>query len=202
MDTTQEDAALWAEHLIASRRTTLPKRLEGTEPSPALKQRILQAAASAPDHDQILPWRFIEVPTQARSALAEAFAQALLERDPQARPEDVDQAREKAHRSPWLLLAVARTGGLPDDIPAHERLISAGAAIQNILLMATALGLGSCLTSGKATASTALRQLFQLTPDETALCFISVGHIRQARAPRPRPAVDQYCSVLSLPEQN
>lgn len=191
-----DNTPLWASTLIHSRRTTLPKRLRGPGPDASEQARILEAAAAAPDHDQILPWRFIEVPEQRRSALGQAFAQALLERDPQADPQACAQAREKAQRAPWLLLAVVRTNGAPADIPAAERVLSAGAAIQNMLLMATALGLGSALTSGKALQSQALRQLFGLKVDEEALCFINIGHIGEARRPRPRPEVMRYFSVL------
>ncbi len=99
-------------------------------------------------------------------------------------------------RSPWLLLVVVRTGGEPAEIPAAERVLSAGAAIQNMLLMATALGLGSALTSGKALQSQALRQLFALKDKEQALCFINIGHIGEPRQPRARPEVAQYFSVL------
>lgn len=196
MYTNVADPALWAATLIQSRRTTLPKRLCGPGPDAAQKALILEAAAAAPDHDQHLPWRFIEVPEAQRPALSQAFEAALLERDAQADAPAREQAREKAMRSPWLLLAVARTGGEPAEIPAAERLLSAGAAVQNMLLMATALNLGSALTSGKALQSRALRQLFALAPDEQALCFINIGHIGEPRKARARPEVARYFSVL------
>ena len=105
------DAPSWADTLIHSRRTTLPKRLCGPGPDGAQRNAILAAAAAAPDHGQLLPWRFIEVPDTQRARLAQAFADALLARDPAASADDVEQAREKAHRSPWLLLAVCRARG-------------------------------------------------------------------------------------------
>lgn len=196
MTPSTSDATLWAATLIQSRRTTLPKRLCGPGPDAAQKTAILQAAAAAPDHDQILPWRFVEIPPARREALGAAFEAALLARDPGADAPARQQAREKAARAPWLLLAVVRTGGEPLDIPAAERLMSAGAAIQNMLLMATAQGLGSSLTSGKALQSASLRSLLALSPNETALCFINMGHIREPRQDRARPEVSRYFSVL------
>lgn len=189
------DAPLWAATLIQSRRTTLPKRLCGPGPDETHKRLILEAAAAAPDHDQILPWRFVEIPATGRAALGQAFEDALVDRDPAATADERTQAREKAMRAPWLLLAIARTGGAPDDIPAHERLLSAGAAIQNMLLMATALGLGSSLTSGKAMGSAALRQRLGLTDAEVALCFVNIGHIRDARKERDRPVPARFFST-------
>lgn len=189
----------FAAALIHARRTVLPKRLGAPGPDARQLDRILEAAAAAPDHGQLLPWRFVLVPSDARWRLAEVFAIALRERDAGATEEQLAQAREKAFRAPTLLLAVARTGAPADDVPLAERLVSAGCAIQNILLMATALGFGSALTSGKAMQSAALRQLFALAPDEQALCFINIGTVASARAPRARPAVRQYVSELTLP---
>jgi nitroreductase len=193
------DATAWADALIHSRRTTLPKRLCGPGPDGAQRVAILAAASAAPDHGQLLPWRFIEVPPTHRATLAEAFAAALLARDPQADAEALALAREKAHRAPWLLLVVCRARGGDPEVPAQERLLSAGAALQNMLLLATAMGLGSGLTSGKALSSAPLRTLFGLHEDEDALCFVNIGHVIEPRKPRPRPPVDAYFSRLGDP---
>jgi len=195
------DSALageWADALIHGRRTVLPKRLAAPGPDATQLQRILGAAAAAPDHGELIPWRFVLIPDDARSSLADAFAASLRERDAQATEEQLTQARDKAFRSPLLLLAVATMGEPADDIPPTERLLSAGCAIQNILLMATALGFGSALTSGKALGSPALRALFALAPEEQALCFISIGTIAGARRARTRPGVERYVSELTV----
>lgn len=189
------DGALLAT-LLQARRTVLPRRLGAPGPSDEALHASLSAAAHAPDHGQLLPWRFILVPQPARPALAEAFAQALLERDPQAGSEEQARARDKAARAPALLLLVADERGGDAAIPAAERVLSAGCAVQNLLLMATALGFGSALTSGKALTSVALRTLFALQPHERALCFVSIGSVLTAKAARQRPAPAQYVSVL------
>ena len=192
----QAFAAEWAEALIHGRRTVLPKRLAEPGPDAAQLQRILRAASAAPDHHDLVPWRFVLVPAAARTALGEAFAGSLRERDAQATDDQLAEAREKAFRSPVLMLAVARTAGGDPEISAAERLVSAGCAVQNMLLMATALGFGTSLTSGKALRSGGLRALFALRADEEALCFVSVGTIAGARRARVRPAVDRYVSEL------
>ena len=69
------------------------------------------------------------------------------------------------------------------EIDLHERLISAGAAVQNILLVATAQGFGAALTSGKALKSGVLRGFFDLRASEHAVCFISVGSVAVDIAP-------------------
>lgn len=109
------------------------------------------------------------------------FAQALLERDPGATPEQCGQAREKAFRAPVLMLVVVDGERGDPEIDLAERLLSAGCAVQNMLLMATAQGYGSALTSGKALKAASLRALFRLSACEQALCFISIGTVLVAQ---------------------
>lgn len=185
-----------AHALIHTRQTILPKRLAEPGPDAAQLQAILGAAASAPDHHELLPWRFVLVPAGARDRLAEVFATALVERDASATPQQVAQAREKAYRSPLLLLAVVRLRDDDAEIEPHERIVSAGCAVQNMLLMAHAQGFGGALTSGKALQSAPLRTLFRLKPDEQALCFVNIGTVVKARPVRLRPQAAQYVSTL------
>lgn len=213
---TTADAPQWAAALISHRRTTLPRRMQEPGPDAAQLQQILEAAGAAPDHDQILPWRFVIVPAAARGRLADAFEQALMTRDPMATSVQCEQAREKAFRSPLLMLAIVRLSDEPagptaattaattdgtSSITASERYVSAGCAIQNLLLMATAQSYGSALTSGKALQSAPLRALFLLGPHEQVLCFISIGTVASRRPLRRRPLPDSYVTTLA-PDQD
>jgi nitroreductase len=185
-----------AQALIHTRQTLLPKRLCAPGPGAVQMRQILAAAAHAPDHHELLPWRFILVPEEKRAALGNAFAAALQARDDDATPEQIEQAREKAARAPVLLLAVARLRDEDDSIAPHERIVSAGCAIQNMLLMAHALGFGAALTSGQALQSAPLRALFELSEHEQALCFVNIGTPARAKPIRARPAVERYGRIL------
>lgn len=182
--------------LLQTRQTILPKRLTEPGPDEAELQQIVGAAAHAPDHGQLLPWRLVCVPQALRLQLAEAFAASLQERDAAATPDQVAQAREKAYRSPVLMLLVVDGQRGDPDIDLYERLISAGCAVQNMLLMATALGYGSSLTSGKALKSGGLRALFGLGEEEHALCFVNLGTVQSRKKARLRPASTDYFSTL------
>ena len=80
----EHEPATLAAALMQSRQTILPKRL--VAPGPDAKQlgMIFHAAATAPDHGQLLPWRFVLVPQAARGRLADVFGAALIARDAQA----------------------------------------------------------------------------------------------------------------------
>jgi len=189
------DAAL-AFTLITTRQSILPKRL--SEPGPDATQitDLFSAAAAAPDHGEIRPWRFVVVPSERRSDLGEAFAQALLERDTAATVEQIAQAREKAFRAPFVSLVIARLGASDPDIDVLERMISVGAAVQNALLMAHSMGYGACLTSGLAMRSQAIQRLFDLQDGERAVCCINVGTASRRKPGRLRPAPSTFVSSL------
>jgi hypothetical protein len=95
----------------------------------------------------LTPWRFVVVPTDKRELLAEAFALALIDRDPGATLEQIEAARDKAHRAPFVALAIVRLAEETDPaIPNVERIVPLGCAIQNLLLATHAMGFCSGLT--------------------------------------------------------
>jgi nitroreductase len=182
--------------LLHARRTVLPKRLGSPGPERAELDQILAAAAAAPDHGGLVPWRFVIVPPRERERLAAVFEQSLQERDATATPDERGRAREKAFQAPVLMLAIVRLGPEGGDIPAAERILSAGCAIQNMLLTATVLGYESALTSGKSLESAGLRALFGLDEHEAPLCFISLGTMVAYKAGPARPEIGRYVSEL------
>ena len=192
----QASASSFADALITSRQNISPKRL--VEPGPNVFQldQIFRSAASAPDHGQVRPWRFVIVPQDKRALLAEVFALALVDRDPGATLEQIETAREKAHRAPVLMLVVARLGACEPPIPALERMVSVGAAVQNMLLMAHGQGFGSSLTSGQAMQSPRMRQLFGLTEGEEAVCFLNIGTVSKRKTQRLHPEASSFVSSL------
>jgi nitroreductase len=74
-------------------------------------------------------------------------------------------------------------------------MISAGCAIQNILLTAHSLGFGAGLSSGKALYSNELKNLFNLKAQEEPLCFISIGTVTNHKTGRIRPTHSSYTTT-------
>jgi nitroreductase len=186
-----------AQTLITTRQNVSARRLGDPGPSRAECDALLGLAAAAPDHGQLTPWRFVTIPAELRHLLAEVFALALLDRDPDATPEQVQAARDKAHRAPLLLVAVARLGPREPDTPAMERMVSLGAAIQNMLLGAHAMGYGTGLTSGQAMTSPRLHALLGLADGDQPVCCINIGTVRSHKpATRVRPAPSEFATTL------
>lgn len=231
------DAAELVAALIDSRRTVLPRWLGAPGPDAAQLRSIFEAAAAAPDHGRLVPWRFVLVPPAARDRLGAVFAEALRARDPSAGAADVAKAAAKAHHAPVLLLAVARlggdavdpggpadreagadrgdqsggmvggmAGGVAGDGPIQrgrsatvgpaERLVSLGCALQNMQLMAHAMGYGAALTSGQALDAAPMRALFGLQAGEQAVCFLSIGTVQRRPGGVQRPQPVDFVRVL------
>jgi nitroreductase len=187
----------WTRELIHGRRNFTARRLTAPGPSREQLDAILDAACSAPDHGELTPWRFVLVPEHRRDRLGEVFREALLERDIEATAKQQSEAAEKALRAPCLLLAVVDLSPKDKPIPAMERYISLGCAIQNMLLMARAMGFDSGLGSGQSLGSAALRSAFALAEHEQASCFVSFGTASKAPHGQLRPGPAQILSEFS-----
>ena len=182
--------------LIHSRQHVSPKRLGDPGPDAEQVGEILRAAGAAPDHGQINPWRLVIVPPERRHLLAEAFADALVERDSAATEAQKEEARGKAYRGPFLVMVIARLDPALGKAHPQERLISAGCAVQNMLLAAHAMCFGAGLSSGRGLYSQSMRRLFGLTEHEQPLCFLSVGTVTRYKTGGERPPAATYTSEL------
>jgi len=197
MDITDDQEVLEATlTLIHTRQHVSPKRLGDPGPRPDQIEQILGAAGAAPDHGRLTPWRLIIIPPEQRHLLGAAFAEALVARDSAATEVQKEEARAKAFRGPFLALMVARLDPELGDTHPQERIVSAGCAIQNMLLVAHAMGYGAGLSSGRALYSHQMRTLFGLGAHEQPLCFLSVGTVTTGKSPRPRPSAASYVSRL------
>ncbi len=197
--TTPETRIGAAHNLLAqmsSRSHVAPKRLVDPGPTNEELQLIFKAAESAPDHGRIRPWRFVTVSIEKRVALGDAFVEALLRRDLLADEAQIAAAHDKALRAPCLLLAAVSFKQSNPYIPKSERLLSMGCAIQNMLLMAQALTIGSGITSGQAMNDAAIRTLFGLQTYEEAICFLNFGTTLSSKPSRPRPTYSSFVSNL------
>jgi nitroreductase len=191
MDAMNDD--LWS--TLAARRHVALRRLQAPGPDDAALARMMDAAAQAPDHGCLLPWRFVLIPSSRRDDLGAVFEEALVQRDPAANDEARTSAREKALHAPCLLVAIL-VDAPGTSIPVEEKLISLGCALQNVLLAAQALGFASGLASGGALDTPAMRRLLALDAHERAVCFIGIGTGEPKKTPRVRPQPGQFFKTL------
>ena len=162
------------------------------EPAPdgAALARILAAANAAPDHGRMRPWRFVLIRGAAREAFGEVLAAALRHRQPEASESECERERRKPLRAP-LILVVAASPRERRGVPAIEQTLAAGAAAQNALLAAHALGYGAIWRSGDPAFDPMVKTALGLRTDDSIVGFLYIGTpLSEAAAPSDRPALD------------
>jgi len=159
--------------------------LQPPEPDPATLERILSAAANAPDHGKLKPFRFILIRGRGRLAFGDICAQALQRRDPSADATALDRERQKALRAP-LIVVVAAQMVRPHKIPEVEQLLAAGAAAQNLFVAAHAEGFGAMWKTGAPAYDPDIKRALGLAAEDAIVGFMYLG--RPDRQPPPRAA--------------
>lgn len=124
-------------------------RLTSPGPTPEHLARILDAAARAPDHGRMRPWRFIVLDEPAKSRFATAAAAAKRKRMPSMSEEQLAAERDKVMRSPAIVVVGCSVRDNPK-VPEIEQVIAVGAAAQNLFLAAHELGYGVMWKTGAA----------------------------------------------------
>lgn len=145
-------------------------------PAPNAEQReaICKAALRAADHGQMRPWRFLVVEGEGLTALGELFCAAALNDDPGLLPEVQDSYRKMPHRAPMIIVVIASCQINPK-VPEIEQLISAGAAAQNMITAAYALGLGAIWKTGAMAYHPEVKRGLGLRESEHIIGYLYMG---------------------------
>lgn len=153
--------------------------------------QILEAATWAPSHRNSQPWEFVLIGPESRKQLA-AVLQEAMEAGPLRNPE-VPEARKEVFRrfmvdfggAPALLAVLSRP---PEkDIDKAEFPISTGVAVQNLMLAAHALGLGTVWVSvGRHPKA---RPILQVPDGYEAVAVLPIGYPADVPPAPPREPV-------------
>ncbi|MCG2840320.1 nitroreductase family protein [Sandaracinobacter sp. RS1-74] len=175
--------------LLLSRRSGKARDLIAPGPDPAQLQQILSAASRVPDHGKLAPWRFVVI--EDRDAFSALLARLYKAGRPEAGRLELEAMDGFARQSPTL---VALISTLQDShIPAWEQELSAGAAAQNLLLAAHAMGyVGNWLTGAPAFLPGLAGELG--APGGRIAGFFFIGTPTKALEERPRPALADIVS--------
>jgi nitroreductase len=150
-------------------------KLVAPAPAPDDLDRILRAGVRAPDHGRLAPWRFV-VLEDGRTVLADAMARARREAVPDSTDNELEIERSKAMRAPMIIAVAARV--VPEHkVPEIEQVLAVGAAVQNMILAARALGYGTMWKTGNAAYDPIVKQALGLDADDRIVAFLYIGTI-------------------------
>lgn len=158
--------------IIKTRRE--PAKLTDPVPSDALLSAAFTAAATAPDHKMLRPWRFMKIEGAARTEFGELMAASLKARKPDADQTAIDREKSKALRAPLIVVAVAT---IKPGAPEVEQILAAGAAVQNFTLALHGSGFGSFWRTGEPAYDPMVKKGLGLAPEDHIVGFLYVGTV-------------------------
>lgn len=166
-----------------------------TAPAPGKEDLriMMQAAVRAPDHCRLRPWRFIVVDGDAREKLGGIFEEALKARNPDATEPMLEKEKGKPLRAPMVIVVIARIEEHPK-VPKVEQILSAGAAAQNIMLAAHALGFAGIWRTGKTCFDPKVNAALGASEADQIVGFLYLGTAERIPV-LPDESVDEYVEI-------
>lgn len=175
--------------LLLTRRSVSANSLTEPGPDAAELALMLQAAARVPDHKKLVPWRFLLFQGEARGAFGKALAQICREEQKEEGAFRLENEEKRFLRAPVVIAVISRVVTNPA-APDWEQILSVGAACQNLILAATALGYGANWITEWCGYSEGVRRLLRLAPNERVGGFVYVGTPKEKPVERERPKLD------------
>lgn len=140
--------------------------------------KILEAAHSAPSGRNLMSWDFVVVSGEKKARLGESWAR--ISEKYTAGWDDQEAARKFAAYAatfwgaPVVIVVLAATDPIPGVNKMH--LETGCAAMENIMLAATALGLGTCWMTGPLQDEGFLRSELEIPDDKQIVALTPLGH--------------------------
>jgi nitroreductase len=159
---------------------------------------MFPAAARAPDHTRLRPWRFIVIDGAAREAFGDVLAAALRRRDPDVPDAALAKERSKPLRAPRIVVVAARLRE-HKGVPPVEQIVASGAAAQNMLVAAHALGYGGFWRTGAAAYDDEVKRALGLRPDDAIVGFVYLGTPAGVGAPLPPADIASHVMHWTAP---
>jgi len=163
--------------------------------SRAVVERIIEAAAAAPSSMNEQPWEFYCCRGASRAQLGQIVSQATVHLS-----EYMDVLDPKHYED--AVLWYSSLGDAPaiiavscltpkDDFTAMNRYMSIGAAVENLMLAATAEGLASCNITFSHWVKDDLARVLNVPEGRTVVTLVALGYPSEvpAVAPERRPDV-------------
>lgn len=163
------------DHIIRSRRSVKPFLMNGGKIPDAQVQSLLELADWAPTHGLTEPWRFVVYANPAN--FCHRHAQLYKENTPAIHfiQGVYDNLYTQGDKVSHVIIAIMQRGNLAK-IPVSEEAAATAAAIQNILLGATALNIASFWNTGGMVLKPAMHSFLNLRDEDQVMGVIYLGY--------------------------
>jgi len=163
--------------VIKDRRTIYPEQYSERIVQKEMVEQLLNNAIWAPTHGKTQPWRFKVYSGEGRVKLLDHLRKLYTEYTPEEEFNKHKLARIESRiekTSVLILMIMSRTENTK--IPKSEEIQAVACAAQNMLLTATAYGLGSYWSSPKYLSTPEANETFGLKPEDFIQGLLYLGY--------------------------
>jgi nitroreductase len=188
MKTGNMATAMTLDGLIRNRRSLYPKSYNDQEITDEEIWHILENANWAPNHKKTEPWRFRVLRGNALVRLGEFLAGIYKSKTPEELYSHVkfEKMRTKTTRASCVIAIYMQRD--PDEkLPEWEEIAAVSAAVQNMWLTCTAMGIGAYWSSPSAFVQT--REFLEVEPGERCLGLFYMGKCDDVEQPGKRGSI-------------
>lgn len=163
--------------LIKDRRTIFPEQFSNRKVHREIVEELLKSGTWAPNHGKTEPWRFTVFMGEQTKLLADAQQAFYRANTPTEKFSNAKFERyQQRAASTSAIIALGMKRQENGKIPEEEEVLAVGCAAQNIMLHATAYGIGSFWSSGNFIHSTEAKTLLNLDSEDRVLGFLYLGY--------------------------
>lgn len=163
--------------VIRKRRTVKPSKMNGNIIPDEQVRQLLELADWAPTHKHTEPWRFIVYPGEKARKFVSDHAELYRKNTPEEKFKNEKYEKILANGNNLSHLAVCvMKRDAEKRVPEIEEISAAAAAIENILLAATSLGIASFWSTGGMTHTDAMKEYLELNMDDIVMGLIYLGY--------------------------
>lgn len=163
--------------VIRNRHTTKAVAMNGQVIPDVQVRELIKLADLAPNHGQTEPWRFFIFKGKALNTFGKMHADlywshTVTEKRIQAK---YDKLLQSAYKASHLIIVVMKRSH-NTKIPEWEERSAVSAAVQNILLGATALNISSFWSTGGMTYHSELKKYLGLSEEDQVIGLLYLGY--------------------------
>lgn len=163
--------------IIRNRRSVSWSKMNGGIIPDERVNQILSLADWAPTHGRTEPWRFFVCGGEALKQFGKDHAQLYWQHTAADKRQQAtyEKLLHNVDKASHVVIAVMKRGDNVK-IPLVEEIAAASAAIEHILLGATALGIASFWSTGGMTHTNALKNYLNLSDEDVVMGLIFLGY--------------------------
>lgn len=163
--------------IIKNRRSIGSGKMNGKIIPDETVNQILALADWAPTHGRTEPWRFFVYGGEALKQFGKIHADLYWNHTAEDKRQEAtyEKLLHNIDKASHLVIAVMKRGE-NEKIPQVEEVAATSAAVQNILLGATALGIASFWSTGGMTHKQALKEYLHLGKEDIIMGLIFLGY--------------------------